>query len=71
MRAPEKKKTSKRPEVRRLKIQPGIRFNRWCRTTVPVIRLSGIWLNKLGFTPEQRITVTTMNKLLIIRLDED
>lgn len=71
MRTPEKKKVSKQPEVRSLKIQPDIKFNRWSRTTVPVIRLSGLWLEKLGFAPEQRVTVTTMDKLLIIRLDED
>ena len=70
MRTPEKRKTSKRPEVRSLKIQPDIKFNRWSETTVPVIRLSGVWLDKLGFTPQQRVTVTTMNKLLIIRLEE-
>jgi len=70
MRTPEKK-VSKRPEVRSLKIQPDIKFNRWSQTTVPVIRLSGLWLDRLGFTPEQRVTVTTMDKLLIIRLDED
>ncbi|MEX6690897.1 SymE family type I addiction module toxin [Danxiaibacter flavus] len=70
MRTPKKKKVSKRPEVRSLKIQPDIRFNECSQTTVPVIRLSGVWLDKLGFAPEKRVTVTTMNKLLIIRLDE-
>jgi hypothetical protein len=70
MRTPEKKKTSKRPEVRSLKIQPDIKLNRWSKTIVPVIRLSGVWLDRLGFTPEQRVTVTTMKKLLIIQLDE-
>lgn len=69
MRTP-KKKASKRPEVRSLKIQPDIRFNRWSKTTVPVIRLSGVWLEKSGFSPEQRVSVTTMDKLLIIRLEE-
>jgi Toxin SymE, type I toxin-antitoxin system len=70
MRTPEMRKTSKRPEVRSLKIQPDIKVNRWSQTTVPVIRLSGVWLDKLGFTPEQRVTVTTRNKLLVIRLEE-
>jgi hypothetical protein len=65
-----KRQTTRQTDVRSLKIQPDIRFNRWSRTTVPVIRLSGVWLDKLGFTPEQRVTVTTMNKVLIIRLDE-
>jgi len=71
MRTPEKKKVSKQPEVRSLKIQPVIKFNRCSQTTVPFIRLSGHWLEKLGFSPDQRVNVTTMNKLLIISLDED
>jgi hypothetical protein len=70
MRTPEKKKPPRRPDVRSLKIQPHFKINRCSETTVPVIRLSGVWLDKLGFAPEQRVTVTTMDKLLIIRLDE-
>jgi toxic protein SymE len=66
----EKKRTIRRPDVRSLKIQPDLKRNRWSQTTVPVIRLSGLWLDRLGFTPERRVIVTTMNKLLIIRLDE-
>ncbi|QNL48944.1 type I addiction module toxin, SymE family [Olivibacter sp. SDN3] len=66
-----KKKVTRQPEVRSLKIQPVIRFNQFSQTTVPVIRLSGHWLEKLGFSPDQRVKVTTMNKLLIISLDED
>lgn len=69
MRTPQKK-VSERLEVRSLKIQPNIKFNRWSKTTVPVIRLSGLWLHRLGFTPEKRVKITTMNKLLIIQLDE-
>ena len=65
-----KKQISKRPEVRSLKIQPTIKFNRWSQTKVPVIRLSGLWLDKLGFTPEKRVAVMTMDKLLIIKLEE-
>ncbi len=65
-----KRPTIRRPDVRSLKIQPDTKINRWSQTTVPVIRLSGLWLDRLGFTPERRVTVTTMNKLLIIRLDE-
>jgi len=70
MQTPEKKTKSKRPEVRSLKIQPQIRFNRWTTSKVPEIKLSGNWLEKLGFIPEQRVSITTMNKLLIIRVDE-
>lgn len=70
MRTPKKRKEASRPAVRSLKIQPNIRFNRWSQTKVPVIRLSGVWLEKLGFNPEQRVSITTMEKLLIIRLEE-
>ena len=56
--------------MRSLKVQPDLKRNRWSQTTVPVIRLSGLWLERLGFTPDHRVTVTAMNKLLIIRLDE-
>jgi len=66
-----KKKVSRQPKVRSLKIQPVIKFNRFSQTTVPFIRLSGLWLDKLGFHPDQRIKITTMNKLLIISLEED
>lgn len=65
-----KKQISKRPEVRSLKIQPTIKFNRWSQTRVPVIKLSGLWLQKLGFTPEKRVSVMTMDNLLIIKLEE-
>ncbi|WP_144062662.1 SymE family type I addiction module toxin [Sphingobacterium paucimobilis] len=34
------------------------------------MKLSGLWLDGLGFSPQKRVTVTTMDKLLIIRLDE-
>lgn len=70
MRTNERKRTIKRPEVRSLKIQPDFKIRQYSTTTVPVIRLSGVWLDKLGFAPEQRVTVTTMEKLLIIKLDE-
>jgi len=61
----------KSPSVTRsLKIQPDIKFNRCSQTMVPVIRLSGVWLSELGFIPNRRVTITTENKLLIIRLDE-
>jgi toxic protein SymE len=70
MQTYKKKTASKRPAVRSLKIQPQIRINRWTTSTVPEIKLCGNWLEKLGFIPEQRVNITTMNKLLIIRVDE-
>ena len=75
MRTPPNKKTKQPCPNRSLKIQPHIKFrpagfNRSIQTTVPVIRLSGVWLEKLGFNPYQRVSVITKKKLLIIRLDE-
>lgn len=66
-----KKQSFNRPNTRSLKIDTKIKVNRWSQTTVPVIRLSGVWLDRLGFCPEQRITVTTMDKLLIIQLEQN
>jgi hypothetical protein len=70
MRASERKKTSGRPEVRSLKIQPKIRDNRRGSTTVPELKLCGHWLTQLGFAADKRVNITTMNKLLIIRIEE-
>lgn len=61
---------TKRPEVRSLKIQPQFRVNKESTKQVPEIKLAGNWLKKLGFIPEQRVSITTMNGLLIIRLEE-
>lgn len=72
MRATKKKaNTPRRPDVRSIKISEQLRINEWSRTTVPFIRLSGVWLENLGFKPYERVTITTMEKLLIIRLDEE
>jgi hypothetical protein len=70
MRTHEKKVAVQPPKVRSIKIQPQIRFNRCSRTTIPEIRLRGNWLEKLGFRPDQRVTITTMEKLLVIRLED-
>jgi hypothetical protein len=55
------------PEVRSLKIQPRLRQNEYNIVDVPEIRLSGNWLQKLGFCQGRRVTITTMNELLIVR----
>ncbi|MCP9750700.1 SymE family type I addiction module toxin [Ferruginibacter sp. HRS2-29] len=70
MRATKKKaNTPRRPDVRSIKISTLTRINEWSETTVPYIRLSGNWLQNLGFNPHDRITVTTMTGLLIIRAE--
>ena len=67
----EKRPTIRRPEVRSLKIQPRGRESVFCSKDVPEIRLCGEWLKKLGFCQGKRVVVTTMNELLIIRLQEE
>lgn len=68
---PPRKKSSKKPEVRSLKIQPKTRMNKYRQKDVPEIKLCGDWLEKLGFMYGQRVSVTTMHRLLVIRLEEE
>ncbi len=62
-----KKNPIRRPEVRSLKIQPKTRYNKYSQKDVPEIKLCGEWLQSLGFEKEQRVIVTSMPHLLIIR----
>jgi hypothetical protein len=66
-----KKKEIRRPEVRTLKIQPKYREQQFETVKVPEIRFSGNWLEKLGFSYGRRVTITTMNELLIVRLQPE
>lgn len=70
MRTP-RKQLNRRPEVRSLKIQPKRRSNKYSEIDVPEIKLSGSWLEKLGFAHGQRVLITTMDRLLVIRLEEE
>lgn len=65
-----KKVKSKEPVVRGLKIQSDVRDSGMDRIRVPVIRLSGIWLAELGFAPDMRVTITTMDRQIIIRVED-
>ena len=56
--------------VRELKISSQERGYGLQSKKVPEIRLSGVWLEKLGFEPCQRIKVFASEKMLIIKLDE-
>ncbi len=73
MRTSERKKKSgvRRPEVRSLKIQPRFRENAYSTVHVPEIKLCGNWLSQLGFCQGRRVVVTTMNELLIVRLQPE
>ena len=66
-----KKQVIRRPEVRSLKIQPRFRENAYSTVDVPEIKLCGNWLSQLGFCQGRRVTVTTMNELLIVRLQPE
>jgi toxic protein SymE len=66
-----RRKPGKRPEARSLKIQPKTRFNKYSQKDVPEIKLCGEWLEKLGFVYGQRVSITTMHRLLVIRLEEE
>ena len=69
MRTPRKQKV-KLPEVRSLKIQPKIRFNKYSRSEVPELKLCGKWLEKLGFSYGQRVLITSRHQLLIITVEQ-
>jgi toxic protein SymE len=59
----------KQVNVRNLKIQPIIRFNRRTTTIVPEIKLCGNWLGKLGFHHGQHVVVEARDGLLILKPD--
>ena len=73
MRTSEKKKRAgiRRPDVRSLKIQPRFRENAYSTVDVPEIKLCGNWLSQLGFCQGRRVIITTMNELLIVRLQPE
>ena len=60
-----------RPRVRTLKIQPKTIVNVFNSKHVPEIKLCGNWLEELGFHHGKRVCITSMNGLLIIRLQTD
>lgn len=71
MRTNKKKKNSvvSHPQVRSLTIQPRFRESVFASKHVPEIRLCGKWLKKLGFVQGKKVIITTMNELLIVRLE--
>jgi len=57
------------PKVRYLKLQPFYRQSQtdYGNKKVPELRLCGNWLEKAGFLPENYVSVTVMDRLLVIR----
>ena len=72
LQAIEIQQTPEKQKVRILKIQPLIRVQRWSDDTiVPEIRLSGAWLQKLGFCYGGKVEVNvSMGKLVITPLTD-
>ena len=58
--------SEKETTSRTLKVQQQIRTTRWDCTKVPEIRLSGAWLEQLGFHYGQHIEVHMMQGRLIL-----
>lgn len=62
------------PKVRYLKLKEfyrAFKTNSKPEKVVPELRLCGNWLEKAGFDPGNYVSVTVMNKLLIIRSIEE
>ena len=61
------------PRVRYLKLYPFYRESKFKlkRKIVPELRLCGNWLENAGFSPTDYVSVTVMDKLLIIRSIEE
>jgi hypothetical protein len=57
------------PKVRYLKLQPFYRQHQgsYGHRIVPELRLCGNWLEEAGFAPENYVSVTVMDGLLVIR----
>jgi len=67
----EKKSVVSHPHVRSLTIQPRFRESVFASKHVPEIRLCGEWLKKFGFVQGRKVVITTMNELLIVRLEAE
>lgn len=70
MRTHEKRKSLQQPDLRSIRISSFIRMNRYAQRSVPQLKLMGVWMEKAGFKTGEQVTITAMDKLLIIRLDE-
>ena len=65
-----KRKTGKAPVMRSLKINTRYRNNLRENKPIPEITLRGNWLEQAGFLREHRVSIATLNGLLIIKKEE-
>jgi toxic protein SymE len=54
---------------RKLKIHSKFRNRRWDNTTVPEIRLEGVWLEKIGFKQGGKVKILIEENKLTITID--
>jgi hypothetical protein len=52
---------------KRVKLQPKYRQLAYSTKIVPELKISGVWLEKLGFEAGQTVSITTRNQKLIIK----
>lgn len=57
--------------LRRLKIHTRYQTNTYKMITVPEIRLTGKWLDKLGFKEGQMVNIEQKKNKLTITIDKD
>jgi hypothetical protein len=50
-----------------IKLQPKLRQLADCTKIVPELKISGVWLEEIGFKAGQKVSITTGKKELIIR----
>jgi hypothetical protein len=55
---------------KKIKLQPKYRQLAYSVKIVPELKISGIWLEKLGFEAGQTVSITTRNQELIIKPSE-
>jgi hypothetical protein len=58
------------PAIRHLMVQEKINCNNRSETAVPEIRLSGLWMKKLGFKAGMRVKITAQDRKLLIEVPD-
>ncbi len=53
-------------KTKRVKLQPRYRSLAYRQKIVPELKLSGVWLEELGFKPGSEVSITIREELLII-----
>jgi toxic protein SymE len=53
-------------KAKQVKLQPKYRSLTYGQKTVPELKLSGVWLEKLGFRPGEKVNIAIKENQLII-----